>query len=143
MLGPKLFSLFTNDLPSRVKSGSLYIVVGELYDWCILNRLTPHSEKSEAMLICKTRDIGSVAPIHIGIVAIEWVNKSCLLGTTVDDKLPWVPHMLDLKKSFAKKRDLIRTARFLPKNVLINFYFKVILPYGNLRPRSVGVVLRC
>ena len=166
VLGPKLFSLFTNDLPSRVKSGSLYIVaddttiycikrttdeavdqldkaVGELYDWCILNRLTPHSEKSEAMLICKTRDIGSVAPIHIGIVAIEWVNKSCLLGTTVDDKLSRVPHMLDLKKSFAKKRDLIRTARFLPKNVLINFYFKVILPYGNLRPRSVGVVLRC
>ena len=89
MLGPKLFSLFTNDLPSSVKSGSLYLVtddttiycikrttdevvaqldkaVGELYDWCILNRLTPHPEKSEAMLICKTRDMGSVAPIHIG-----------------------------------------------------------------------------
>ena len=72
VLGPKLFSLFTNDLPSSVKSGSLYLVaddtriycikrttdeavahqlgkaVGELYDWCILNRLTPHPEKSEA-----------------------------------------------------------------------------------------------
>ena len=89
VLGPKLFYLFTNVLPSSVKSGSLYIVaddttiycikrttdeavaqldkaVGELYDWCILNRRTPHSEKSEAILIYKTRDIGSVAPIHIG-----------------------------------------------------------------------------
>ena len=47
-----------------------------------LNRLTPYPEKSEAMLICKTRDIGSVAPIHIGSVAIEWVNESRLLGTT-------------------------------------------------------------
>ena len=36
--------------------------------------------------------------------------------------------MLDLKKTFAKKLDLIRRSRFLPKDVLINFYFKVILP---------------
>ena len=36
--------------------------------------------------------------------------------------------MLDLMKSFAKKLDLIRRTRFLPKDVLIDFYFKVILP---------------
>ena len=69
-----------------------------------------------------------VAPIYIGTDAIEWVKKSCLLGITVDDKLSWVPHMLDLKKTFAKKLDLIRQSRFLPKDVLINFYFKVIFP---------------
>ena len=58
-----------------------------LYDWCILNRLTPHPEKSEAILICKTRATGPVAPIHIGTDAIVWVNKSRSLGITVDDKL--------------------------------------------------------
>ena len=36
--------------------------------------------------------------------------------------------MLDLKKTFVKKLDLIRRSRFLPKDVLINVYFKVILP---------------
>ena len=36
--------------------------------------------------------------------------------------------MSDLKKTFAKKLDLIRRSRFLRKDVLINFYFKVILP---------------
>ena len=36
--------------------------------------------------------------------------------------------MLDLKKGFARKLDLIERSRFLPKEVLINFYFKVILP---------------
>ena len=66
----------------------------ELYDWCILNRLTPHPEKSEAMLICKTRATGPVAPIHIGTDAIVWVNKSHLLGITVDDKLSWVLHKI-------------------------------------------------
>ena len=100
----------------------------ELYDWCILNRLTPHPEKSEAMLICKTRATGPVAPIRIATDATVLVNKSRLQGITVDDKLSWVPHMLDLKKSFAKKLDLIGRWRFLPKDVLINFYFKVISP---------------
>ena len=107
--------------------GALRHFLTKLY-WCILNRLTPHPEKSEAVLICKTRATGPVAPIHIGTDAIVWVNKSRLLGITVDDKLFWVPHMLDLKKSFAKKLDLIRRSRFLPKDVLTNFYFKVILP---------------
>ena len=93
VLGPTLFSLFVNDLPSNVTSGSVYLfayditiycikrtadeavaqldkALDELYDWCILNRLTPHPEKSEAMLICKTRATGPVAPIHIGTDAI-------------------------------------------------------------------------
>ena len=149
VLGPTLFSLFVDDLPSNVKSCYLFAdditiycikrtadeavaqldkALDELYDWCILNRLTPHPEKSEAILICKTRATGPVGPIHIGTDAIVWVNKSRSLGITVDDKLSWVPHMLDLKKSFAKKLDLIRRSRFLPKDVPINFYFKVILP---------------
>ena len=83
--------------------------------------------------------MGPVAPIYIGTDAIEWVKKSRLLGITVDDKLSWVPHMLDLKKTFAKKPDLIRRSRFLPKDVLINFYFKVIFPsvtYGLVLGRA-------
>ena len=39
------------------------------------------------MLICKTSAMGSSAPIHIDTDALEWANKSRLLGTTVDDKL--------------------------------------------------------
>ena len=86
--------------------GALRHFLTKLY-WCILNRLTPRPENSEAVLICKTRATGPVAPIHIGTDAIVWVNKSHLLGITVDDKLSWVLHMLDLKKSFAKKLDLL------------------------------------
>ena len=43
----------------------------KLHLWCILHRLTPQWQKSEAMLICKTRAIGPVAPILIGTDAIE------------------------------------------------------------------------
>ena len=62
-----------------------------------------------------------VAPIHISTDAIGWVNKSRLLGITGDDKLSWVPHISDFKKTFVKKLDLIRRPRFLPKDVLITF----------------------
>ena len=85
--------------------------------------------RRKARLICKTGTMGPVAPIHIGTDAIEWVNKSRLLGTTVDDKLFWVPHMLDVKKSFAKKPDLIRRSRFLPKDVVI-YYILPSVTYG-------------
>ena len=147
VLGPTLFSLFVNDLLSSVKSGSVYLfadditiycikrtadeavaqldkALDELYDWCILNRLTPHPEKSEAMLICRTRATGPVVPIRIGTYAIVWVNKSRLLGITVDDKLSWVPHVLDLKKSVAKNLDLIRRSRFLTRMFLLTFISK-------------------
>ena len=110
MLGRTLLSLFTNDLPSSVTSGSVYLyaddtaiccikrttdgavaqlnkALNELYDWCLINRLTPHSEKSEGMLISKTRAIGPLAQIQMGTGTIKRVNKSRLLGTTVDDKL--------------------------------------------------------
>ena len=35
---------------------------------------------------------------------------------------------MDVKKSFATKLDLLKRSRFLPKSVLRDFYFKVILP---------------
>ena len=82
----------------------------KLYNWCLLNRLTPHPEKSEAMLISKTRAVGPMISIRMGTDIIEWVNKFRLSGMTVDDTVTWIPHMLDLQKSFAKKLDLIRRA---------------------------------
>ena len=68
VLGPTLFSLFVNDLLSSMKSGSVYLfadddtiycikktadeavaqldkALDELYDRCIINRLTPHPQK--------------------------------------------------------------------------------------------------
>ena len=47
---------------------------------------------------------------------------------TVDEKLTWTPHMLELKKSFAKKLGLLKKSRFLPRNVRQDLYFKIILP---------------
>ena len=52
--------------------------------------------------------------IFIGSSVIKWVTKSCLLGVTVDEKLTWLPPLLVLKMSFAKKLDLLKKLKFSP-----------------------------
>ena len=55
------------------------------------------------------------------------MTKARVLGLTVDHKLTWDEHLMDVKKSFTSKLDLLKRSRFLPKSVLGDFYFKVIL----------------
>ena len=65
--------------------------------------------------------VGCIAPVRIGDSFVNQVNKSRLLGTVVDNKLSWTPHLMDLKLA------LLRRSRFLPKNVLEAFYLTVAL----------------
>ena len=150
VLGPTLFTLFTNDRPFSVSSGSVHTfaddttvycisdtaekciaqlntALRELNEWSLINRLTPHPSKSEAMLISKRNLPVNIPLIFIGNSTIKWVSKSRLLGMTVDEKLTWTPHMLELKKSFAKNLGLLKKSRSLPRGVRQDLYFKVIL----------------
>ena len=99
VLGPTLFSMFTNDLPTSVVSGSVYmftddttiycigtsadeataqlnLAMHELYSWCLANKLTPHPGKSEAMLISRKTPIGPISAIFIAGHTIKWVIKT-------------------------------------------------------------------
>ena len=100
----------------------------EVYDWCGGNQLTPHTRKSEAMLLCRGNPMGPIAPVFLGDYYIKWVTRARVLGLTVDHKLTCDAHLMYIKKSFANKLDLLKRSRFLPKSVLRDFYFKVILP---------------
>ena len=153
VLGTTLFALYTSDLPSSVPSGETYMfaydttiyciaengdqaihqlnkALKELYSWCLNNRLTPHPKKSEVMLLSKTNTVGPTPPVIIGGCLVKLVNKSRLLGVTMDDRLTWPPHLSEVKNSLANKLILLRKSksRFLPKSVLEQFYFSVILP---------------
>ena len=164
VLGPTLFVLLTNDLPRSVPSGSVYmyaddttiycvgetadLVIDQLYKalrefyiWCLNNRLTPHPSKSEVILFSKRTPMGPIAPVYLGNSVLSLVTKTKLLGLIVDQKLTWVANVLETKKSFAKKLDLLKCSRFLPRAILKDFYFKVILPavkYGLVLWGSCG-----
>ena len=80
------------------------------------------------MLLSKTCCMGPIAPVFIGRNIVKWVTKTKLLGMTVDDKITRVPHTSEIRKTFAKKLNLLKLSRYLPRKVLEEFYFKVILP---------------
>ena len=73
-----------------------------------------------------TNYIGPIWPVSMAGSLITWVEKSRLLGVTVDNKLTWPPYLSEVKKSFASKLNLLRKSRSLPESVLENFYLSVM-----------------
>jgi len=153
VLGPTLFTLFTNDLPTAISEGDLYMYaddtsiyfIGENADvavaaliialqgvqrWCIYNRFSPHPTKSETMILSRHTILGPLPSVLLGSSVLSYVTKSRLLSMCVDDKLYWIPHMLELKKNFSNKLDLLKRSRFLPRNVLLKSYASVSVKYG-------------
>lgn len=45
------------------------------------------------------------------------------LGDTIDNKLTWSRHILEVKKTFTNKLNLIKRSRFLSKNMRLDLYF--------------------
>ena len=80
--------------------------------------------------------------LYLGDSALRYVAKTRLLGMTVDHNTICVPHVLDLKKNFANKLELLKRPRFLPKDVLKKFYFSVIFTIDKLWPCFMGIVLQ-
>ena len=56
-----------------------------------------------------------IAPAFKGDSSIKWVTKARVLGLTIFHKLTWDAHVMDVKKSFANKLDLLKRFRFFAK----------------------------
>ena len=151
VLGPILFALYTSDLPKAVNTATTFLYaddttmycVGESVDqvtttlnkaleelalWCKHNSLVPHPKKCEGMILKRNHFIGPLGSLKINQHLIKWSSSSKLLGVTIDNKLTWTKHILELKRGFVNKLNLIKRSRFLPRNSLLDLYFKVILP---------------
>ena len=79
------------------------------------------------MLIYRGSFTVPLPPVYLGGNNLEWVTHSRLLGLIIDHKLGWSIHIKELKKCFANKLSLMKKSRFLPKQDLLNLYFKIII----------------
>ena len=116
VLGPTLFSLFTNDLPKSLHAAETYLyaddtticcvaetmdlltntlsnVLAELQEWCDRNLMVPYPEECKAMIMQrKSTFTGPIQALRLGNNIIKWTNSEILLGVQVDDKLSWSDH---------------------------------------------------
>ena len=151
LLGPRLYTIYVNDLPNAITSGDVFMYaddttlycVGKNFDqvcsqlnnileqlllWSTMNKLCIHPVKSEVMILSKTGFIGPVPPIHFGNNFINVVNHTTCLGLIIDNRLTWAMHVDHVKKSFAQKVGALKRMKKLPVKVLEEIYFKSIVP---------------
>lgn len=151
ILGPKLFSIFVNDLPESITSGELFMfaddttiftignniddiiltlqsVLDQLYTWCQSNRLIANESKSEALIISSQNFIGPLPRLAFGNSFIEYKSSSKCLGVTIDSKLSWQEHIKNVCKSFSNKVAVLSRIKFLPIPTLEDIYYKTIIP---------------
>ena len=150
MLGPKLFSLYINDLPKNIRKGQVYLfaddttfyyigqnteevidalnVIGnDVNDWCQKNQLPIHSGKSEVLIMTAQVFVGPLKPVKIGDDIIDYVQSSKCLGITIDNHLKWNLHISRISKSYKAKVSQLRRMSYLPVKVKEEIYFKTII----------------
>ena len=113
VLGPTLFSLFTNDFPKSGRSAETYLYADDttlycvtetidplinkhnnalagLKKWCENNLLVPHPEKCKAVIMQQREPfLASIQPLRLGNNTINCTTSERLLGRHVDNKMTW------------------------------------------------------
>ena len=121
-------STYTYQGTTRSVTNTLNSALKELEDWSSKNNLVPHPKKCEAMMLLRGSFTGPLNALTLYNHTIKWVTHAQLLAVTIDDKLTWAQHISEVKKSFVNKLNLLKRSSFLPRKILLDLYFKIILP---------------
>ena len=135
ILGPILFLLYINDLPSCSKLlklilfaddttiiysandlDTLFLTINRelilLSDWFKLNRLSLNISKTHYMIF-SNRKIEQIPPsIRVGQTEINRVSCTKFLGIEIDDKLTWFHHIKLVERKISLANFVIRSIRY-------------------------------
>ena len=115
----------------------------KLEDWSSKNNLVPHPKKCEAIIDVQLKRGSFTGPLNALALCnhtIKWVTHARLLGVAIDDKLTWAQRITEVKKSFVNKLNLLKRSS-LPRNILLDLYFKIILPSVSYALPIIGEVI--
>ena len=155
ILGPLLFFLYINDLPSCSKlphfvlfaddTNILFahhdpktletIINNELIhisNWFKLNKLSLNVKKTNYIIFKNKHSNRPNIDVNINIdgTALQQVDTTKFLGLLIDANLSWYSHTQHISKIISKLNGVIRKVRpFLPQETLHTLYNSLVLPY--------------
>jgi hypothetical protein len=155
ILGPLLFLLYINDLPTSSPSSSFIIFADDtniifshedpltleslinkelnnISNWFKLNKLSLNIDKTNFMIFKNKHSNKPDIDVTIKIdnKVINKVSTTKFLGILIDNNLSWKSHNSHVTKTISKYNGIIRKVRpFLPLKSLHTLYNTFILPY--------------
>lgn len=159
ILGPLLYLLYSNDLPSNIKYCEIHMYADDvqlyiscspndinncidkinydlnnIYQWATSNGLCLNASKSKAIIIGNNNVSTTVSPFILGNSTIETVKHAKNLGIIFNDKLSWTDHINSAcGKTYSMLRNLWSTQHYTPLNIrmlLAKTYLLPTLTYG-------------
>ena len=98
-----------------------------IHQWCIANKLTINTDKTEAMLITKRPFIGRLLRLTLGEKVIDLKEYVKCLGVISNKGLHWDKQIKNSVQNYNGKLCQLKRMRFLGRKVLEEIYFKSVI----------------
>jgi hypothetical protein len=156
ILGPLLFLVYINDLPTISQNLKMYMFADDtnvflkgsnirelerimnhelslLSEWLKSNKLSLNVSKTHYMLFTSPRKkVNYKLSLNIENDEISKVSHTKFLGVVLDSKLTWKDHVSYIKGKISKSIGIIHRAKQnLNKECLISLYYAFVYPYLN------------
>ena len=160
-MGPLLFLIYVNDLPSitdlniiqyaddtcviipfkytsdnnrlQILTKTINDQLNVLYLWLAANKLSLNITKTKYTLFhYKQKKIGIEPNIEINHTSLSHVNHYKFLGIFIDNSLSWDVHINHISVKLSKTIGLMSKLKiFFPKHILLNIYNSLVLSHIN------------
>jgi hypothetical protein len=161
ILGPVLFAIFINDLPLCISSSNvqcdlladdatvhtsktkltditndLQTSLNEITVWCYNNQMCLNPTKTKSMLIGTRQKLQNQPSLSLNLTLnselIEQVQEHRILGVTVDSKLIWNSHIINVCKTLSRNIYLLSKLKTIVTfEAMRSFYFAHIMSHIN------------
>ena len=151
ILGPLLFTLYTNDLPNCHNAFSVSFaddisilindknpinlstrserVLSDILNWLKVNKLSLNMQKT-SYIIFSNKHIGENFQISTSGNILHRTQTAKILGVTIDEKLTFKHHTRQILNKLSKGMYvLIKLAKFVPLNIFKKVYYSTIYPH--------------